>query len=351
VFTFTIDAADTTGAAVSKTYTVTVPANVVATSTIATRVWPVGSGTTTGDGVYENGTPITVAASHGPGYAFVVWTEGGANVSSSASYPFTVNGDRSLVANFLPVYAVTTAASPVAGGVTTGDGSYLDGDSVTVQATPNGGYTFLDWSEAGNVVSATASYTFTAHAARDLVADFARITYTIGTSVAPAGSGTTSGAGTYNSGDSVTVQAIANAGYAFVNWTEAGNVVSSASSYTFNAAANRTLVANFDVLAPVLELTPSVPSRINHKLEVPLTLRNTGNAAAESITIVSRKMATLDGKSANERAPLVLGNLSPGSSTSTSLTFTGIKAGTWTLELTVVYTGGTATFTVPITVP
>lgn len=351
VFTFTVEASDTTEAFVSKSYTVTIPGQAPATSTIVTSAFPVEGGTTTGDGVFDNGTPVSVAASHSPGYAFVVWTEGGVNVSNTAVYPFTANGDRTLIANFEPVYVITTSATPALGGITTGDGTYFSGDSVTVEATPNAGYSFLDWREAGNLASSSASYTFTASATRDLTAEFARITYSITASASPGAGGSVSGAGTYNSGDSVTVQATANAGYEFANWTESGNLVSAAASYSFSAAANRNLVANFVQLVPVLEITPGVPSRVGSKLEVPVTIRNTGNALAESVTVTSRKSITLDGKTANERMPISLGNIGAGSSAGMSLTFNGVKAGTWTFQLTVAYTGGTATITVPITVP
>jgi len=100
VFMFTVEASDTVGASVSKTYTVTIPEVAPATSTIDTSASPADGGSTTGDGVYKNGTPLAVVATHVPGYAFVKWTEGGTKVSASAVYPFTVGGDRSLVANF-----------------------------------------------------------------------------------------------------------------------------------------------------------------------------------------------------------------------------------------------------------
>jgi len=351
VFTFTVEAADTSGALVSKAYTVTIPGAVAATSTIATSASPVEGGTTSGGGVFENGTQVTVAASHSPGYAFVVWTDGGVNVSNNAVYPFTANGNRTLVANFMPVYVITTSATPALGGTTTGDGTYFSGDSVTVQATANAGYTFLQWKEAGIVVSSSAGYTFTASVGRDLVAEFARITYSIGTSASPLAGGTVSGSGTYNSGDSVNVQATANAGYQFANWTEGGNIVSSSANYSFTASGNRSLVANFVELVPVLEMTLGVPIRLGGKLELPLTVRNIGTAVAESVAILSRKSVTLNGKAANERVPISFGNISPGNSSGTSLTFTGMKAGTWTFELALVYNGGTETFSKSITVP
>ncbi|MEK6676755.1 MAG: putative Ig domain-containing protein [Planctomycetota bacterium] len=109
VFTFTVEASDTGGAVVSKIYTVTIPAGVPLTGTIVTSSSPGNGGSTTGDGVYINGTPVVVVATHNPGYAFVNWTEGGMEVSGSEVYPFTVNADRTLVANFVFVGCLTDA--------------------------------------------------------------------------------------------------------------------------------------------------------------------------------------------------------------------------------------------------
>ncbi len=64
----------------------------------------------------------------------------------------------------------------------------------------------------------------------------------------PALGGTTVGAGTYAQSSVAAVSAVPNAGFAFVNFTNNGTVVSTSSSYQFTMAGNTALVANF---APV----------------------------------------------------------------------------------------------------
>jgi len=352
VFIFTVDASDTSGAAVSKIYTVTIPAaegEPVTTSTITTSASPVAGGSTIGDGMFENGTPVTVVATHSPGFAFVNWTEGGVEVSASAVYPFTLNADRQLVANFVPTYTVTTTASPTTGGTTSGDGTYNSGDSVTVVASENAGYNFVNWTEGDAVVSASASYTFAASANRDLVANFARITYTIGTSASPIAGGTANGGGTVNSGDSVTVVATPNPGFTFANWTEGSAIVSSLASYTFTASANRDLVANF--VTPILDISEATAIRNGSKVDVTVTIRNSGRAAAQAVTIDTKKDATIDRKATQERAPVVFGNIAPDGTAITTLTFAGVKAGTRMLNVTLTYTDGTATLSTLLTIP
>ena len=75
---------------------------------------PANGGTVSGAGSYEAGTECTLTATANPGYIFVNWTENGQNVSTSATYTFTVTGNRTLVANFL--YYTVPATEGVLGG-------------------------------------------------------------------------------------------------------------------------------------------------------------------------------------------------------------------------------------------
>ena len=59
--------------------------------------------------------------------------------------------------------------------------------------------------------------------------------------------GTVSGSGTFNNGQTVTVTATPNPGYAFNYWTENGMIVSYDAEYSFPFTRSRSLVANFVV--------------------------------------------------------------------------------------------------------
>lgn len=71
------------------------------TYTITTFANPIEGGTTDGDGVYPDGTLVTVSAQENDGWQFVNWTEAGEEVSTEMIYEFTVSADRNLVANFM----------------------------------------------------------------------------------------------------------------------------------------------------------------------------------------------------------------------------------------------------------
>ena len=67
---------------------------------------------------------------------------------------------------------ITVSANPAQAATVSGGGEYTFGQTCTVAATPNAGYTFTGWTENGNVVSTELSYSFTATADRNLVANF-----------------------------------------------------------------------------------------------------------------------------------------------------------------------------------
>jgi Divergent InlB B-repeat domain/Viral BACON domain len=70
-------------------------------------------------------------------------------------------------------FKITVEASPKADGTVSGGGTFAEGSSQTVTATPNTGHTFVHWTENGKVVSTSASYTFTLPSANvTLIADF-----------------------------------------------------------------------------------------------------------------------------------------------------------------------------------
>lgn len=75
-------------------------------------------------------------------------------------------------------------------------------------------------------------------------------TITITASANPTEGGTITGAGAYEAGETVTLRAVPNSGYQFVNWTRNGEVVSSNATYTFTVMQDDTLVANFEQVAP-----------------------------------------------------------------------------------------------------
>jgi hypothetical protein len=84
--------------------------------------------------------------------------------------------------------------------------------------------------------------------------------FTVTATASSAPGGTVNGGGAFVPGGTVTLHAMANEGYQFTHWSEAGIAVSSSQSLVFNATSDRTLVANY---VPMMNLSQSVPSVLN----------------------------------------------------------------------------------------
>ncbi|MBS0657146.1 MAG: hypothetical protein JSR82_02720 [Verrucomicrobia bacterium] len=82
-------------------------------------------------------------------------------------------------------------------------------------------------------------------------------TFSIDATTLPAAGGTVGGTGTYPQGAGVVLTATPEPGFGFVNWTENGSAVSTSATLSFNAAANRALVANFLALGDGRAITTS----------------------------------------------------------------------------------------------
>ena len=217
---------------------------------------PTAGGTVTGGGSYAEGTTCTLTATANTGYEFVNWTKNGTQVSTNASYAFTVTEAGDYVAHFQAVtYTITATANPTEGGTVSGAGTYNHGESCTLTATAATGYTFVNWTKGGSVVSTNAAYTFTVTEAGAYVANFQINSYAITATANPTAGGTVSGGGTYNHGESCTLAATAATGYTFVNWTKGGTEVSTNAAYTFTVTEAGDYVAHFQALTYAITAT------------------------------------------------------------------------------------------------
>lgn len=120
-------------------------------------LWLTGTASGSGSGTWQ--VPYSYSANTG---------------TSSRSATIGVPGSTfTLTQNGAPAdYTIALSAAPQAGGTVSGSGTFPAGSSRTATATPNSGYTFINWTENGSVVSNSASYTFTLTASRTLVANF-----------------------------------------------------------------------------------------------------------------------------------------------------------------------------------
>lgn len=134
-------------------------------------------GSVSGGGRYEEGETVNVSASAKTGFYFSVWVnETGDTVSINRSFSYTIGtADETLTAIFVfdpsapsepseptirPRHNVTVAAGD-GGTVRTSDSRPMEGNSVTITASPNTGYYFVGWYKDDVVISTNRQYSFT----------------------------------------------------------------------------------------------------------------------------------------------------------------------------------------------
>jgi hypothetical protein len=102
-----------------------------------------GGTVSTEGGTYDEGKEVTFTASANEGYRFTGW-EG--NDSTSESLTITLNSNQTYLALFelIPIYSLTVTTSE-GGTVSTEGGEYEEGTEVTVIATAEDGYEFIEW--------------------------------------------------------------------------------------------------------------------------------------------------------------------------------------------------------------
>lgn len=213
---------------------------------ITANAVPEEGGTVTGGGAYWIGETCTLYATANEGYTFVDWTENGQQVSTEPTLSIFVMESHDLQANFsVNSYEVSVEAQPEEGGAVAGTGIYDYGTTVTISATPNEHYEFVNWTEDGVLVSNSDEYAFAVNRSRHLVANFAHESFTVSATVLPANAGVIEGVGNYVYGQIATLTAHPNDNYEFLEWTENGAFVSNQTSFSFVVTQNRVFKAYF----------------------------------------------------------------------------------------------------------
>ncbi|MDU8957103.1 MAG: hypothetical protein E7G31_12700, partial [Bacteroides sp.] len=133
------------------------------------------AGFTTGDGLYDEGDPVTVTAVANDGYELVKFYDksGDEKYQDQSSYTFPAKIPQTFKAEFARKYTITVSASPTAGGTVSGGGKFRSGKTCTLTAAANAGYSFDGWYEGSTKLSSSASYSFTVSSNRTITGKFA----------------------------------------------------------------------------------------------------------------------------------------------------------------------------------
>ena len=279
--------------------------------TLTTTVNPASSGTITcspasANGLYTEGQSVQLTATAEPGYTFSGWTVDGASAGSTNPYSITMNADHNVVANFtLNSYTIAVSANPAEGGTVGGGDTYNHFSSCTVTAAPKTDYCFKNWTENGEVVSTSASYTFTVSGPRTLVANFthylevsniAAVDYCVDGAHAAVSAAPTAGSGAYtytwqmNNGSWVAATGAANTSTYNPPYSTTGTVSYRVSVVDNNGCADHnSVVKEFNVkVSDAPSITLSAPPVCSGNA---LTLEPTVNNNGKDITSSSYQIS------------------------------------------------------------
>lgn len=147
--------------------------------------FPNGSAVITGSGDYPAGTNVDITVTPGSGWAFSKWkkqTDAGLiDISSTANFTYTTTAeDVTLSLDLINVYTLQVTTNLANSGTVTGAGTYPNGTSVDLTATPSIGYTFVNWTKGGAEVSTNTTYNYTTTASDETItANFTEKSYLI----------------------------------------------------------------------------------------------------------------------------------------------------------------------------
>ena len=218
-------------------------------------------GAVSGGRVYQQGATATVVATPFTGYHFDHWEENGKTVADAgASYSFTVNGDRKLVAFFAINTYRLEVESEGNGSVRTVSGKdvFEHNERVRLEASPDEGYEFGGYYSDGVLLSQSEVYQFNILRDMRITARFVRGKINISATAAQPDLGSVSGSGLYEAGSTVKVTATPLPYCHFVAWLEGRDTVSKEAVYTFTAEKNRILSAVFEQEYHTVSVTPNI---------------------------------------------------------------------------------------------
>jgi hypothetical protein len=193
-----------------------------------------------GEGTYFDGESVSLAVLPHADYKFLHWESGG-NQFFENPWTFTVDQNLSITAKFelLPKYSLNL--SHTNGGTTSGGGSFPEGENVSINATPEGGYLFYQWL-FDNKISNSNPLNLVVDQDLNITAIFKRFWIL---TIAESSGGSTSGnlIRSVTDGNPITLEADPALGYVFQNWT--GDLESSQNPFTFSPTSDLSLKPNF----------------------------------------------------------------------------------------------------------
>ena len=211
-------------------------------------------GTVTGPSTIKHFKNADYVPTANYGYHFVNWTDAFDNVlpvkeGTENTLNIAAVSDTTVYANFdYNVYSVIGESANTIMGNVTGSDEVNYHSTVTLTATPEEGYHFVNWTENNIVMGTNATINVFADSNRTLIAHFDTNVYHVTVNVNNTTMGSVSGPATVKHFKNADYEATENTGYHFVNWTDmAGTEIAAEAILNIAPVSDTTVNANFAV--------------------------------------------------------------------------------------------------------
>ncbi len=220
----------------------------------------IGQGSVTKDpnnATYTKNQSVELTAHPDTGWKFSQW-QGDASGNDNPK-TITMNSNKNITAVFTQIipdnYTLTVSASPSNGGLVSkypDQQSYIENESITINATPNIGWIFINWFKGNSLYETLSSTTFNIKENMNLIAFFEEqplAEYNLTVSASPNEGGQVNkipNKTSYTENENVTITATPNEGWNFINWRKGGQIFETEQSSTFNINENLDLTAVFN---------------------------------------------------------------------------------------------------------
>ncbi len=227
--------------------------------TLSTTVNPYGVGTVDpSGGEYLEGTNVPLSAtSTNPYYEFDYWSGDASGTNSTTSV--TMNTNKAVTANFrLKTYTLTTEVSPPGVGsiiLSPDGGSYQAGRNVTAVAqSTSSEYIFDHWEIDLSGSNSTENITMDAN--KSIRAVFVLKEWQLTTNIDPPEAGSiVPSNGNYTHGTALDLDAQANSGWEFSNWS--GDATGTENPFRLTMDSHKSVTAHFTLIEYTLTIEPS----------------------------------------------------------------------------------------------
>ncbi|MBO7651415.1 MAG: T9SS type A sorting domain-containing protein [Bacteroidales bacterium] len=188
-------------------------------------------------------------------------------------------------------YTITVNSADEEMGTANGGGEFANGTQIQISATPNDGYRFTEWNDGSTAnprnITVRGNATYTAYF------EELPVEYTITVVSDDDEMGSAFGGGTYYAGDRVSIYAVANDGYVFLNWDD-GN---EANPRTITVTGDATYTAEFGPATAVEENVISAIAIYPNPTSGIVNFANVEDATIEIYNMMGQVVASMNNAS------------------------------------------------------